>query len=68
MAVAKTHGVFQLLPLSDIMSCVDVPPYAIQHCDMVMDILSAVYSTTERKIFEGKLQSNSRYYFLIVTI
>ena len=32
-----------------------------------MDTLSAVYSTTERKIFEGKSQFHSKYYFLIVT-
>ena len=55
MAVAKTHAVFQLSPLSDIKSRGDVPPYAIQRCDRVMDTLSAVYSTTERRIFEGKL-------------
>ena len=29
MAVAKTHAVFQLSPLSDIKSHGDVPPYAV---------------------------------------
>ena len=67
MAVAKTHAVFQLSPLSDIESCGDVPPYAVRRCDMVLDTLSAVYSTTERKIFEGKSQFHSKYSFLILT-
>ena len=36
-ALARTHAAFQLSPLSDLMSHVNIPPYAVKHCDMVMD-------------------------------